>query len=217
MGPKSAPGVHDIDRHEEVTEGEFDPLEMDGGADGAPWASYFQLHLWYSAVVLVLIATGITIQFPDLRAAFIGGYGRLLATVHEWAGVVMLAVPLVAVASAPSRALETIRIRSFRTDNLRFHAFNLWFTLVSGVVFIVSGFVLWFQMSLPYAVVDLSTELHVVFSYGLYAVIPLHIIAARERIFAVFFGWARALRGLFFERRGQENSGVKGRFEHVGD
>jgi len=167
-----------------------------------PWRSYGRLHLAYSLVVLVLIATGLPIQFPDLRASLVGGYGRTLATVHEWAGVALLAVPVLAVVAAPGDALETIQIRSWRRDNLRLHAVNLWFTLVSGAVFVATGFIMWLQAGLPDGVVDAATEIHAALSYALYVMVPLHVITARERIAAAVISrkqaaieWSNRSRG----------------------
>jgi len=119
------------------SEEEFDPLigfadEADEqvGGDALPGARYRWVHAIYACIVIVLIATAIPIQFPDLRASLVGGYGRSFATVHEWAGVAMLALPVVVFAATPRMALETIAIRSYRREHFRLHAVNLWFTLV---------------------------------------------------------------------------------------
>jgi len=146
-----------------------------------PWASYPWVHFFYGAVVLGLVATGVLIQFPDLRAKLIGGYGQLLAAWHEWLGVAMVAIPVAAFALGPSAAIETVQLRSWRRDKLGFHALNLWFTIVSGVVFIVTGFVLWFAGSFPDAAVDWSYDLHDWFSYALYVLLPLHVVTSFGR------------------------------------
>lgn len=174
------------------TDESFDPLEMVVGESAAPLRAYAWFHAYYSLVVIVLIATGLPIQLPDLRAQIFGGYGRLLAAVHEWAGIVMLALPCAAFALHPSRVVETVRIRSYRRESLRFHAINLWFTIASGVVFIATGFVLWFQDRLPDRLVDISMELHLLFSYVLYVSIPIHVFTARHRIVHVVLAWWHA-------------------------
>ncbi len=175
---------------------EFDPLMCpvgeEAGADEPPGARYRWVHALYAVIILVLIATAIPIQFPDLRAWLIGGYGRTIATVHEWAGVAMLALPVVVFAAKPHAALETISIRSYRREHLRFHAFNLWFTLVSGVVFIVTGFVMWFPTRLPHLLTDTSTDVHGWLSYVLYVMIPLHLMVASGRTWEVFRDWLTA-------------------------
>ncbi len=146
-----------------------------------PWASYPWFHFLYATVVFVLVATGLLIQYPDWRARLIGGYGQTVAWWHEWAGVAMLVVPLLAFALGPAEAWETIQLRSWRLEKLAIHAINLWFTIVSGAVFVVTGFLLWFQRGLPDPVIDWSYTLHDVFSYALYVMIPLHVLASLGR------------------------------------
>jgi len=146
-----------------------------------PWASYPWLHFFYAVVALGLVGTGLLIQFPDLRARFVGGYGQTVAWWHEWAGVAMLVLPVLWFALAPSAAWDTIVLRSWRRDKLALHAVNLWFTIVSGVVFVVTGFLLWFQRTLPDSVIDWSYVLHDVFSYALYVMIPVHIVISLGR------------------------------------
>ncbi len=180
---------------------EFDPLigsddeQGDANEGPAPGARYRWVHAIYAAIVLVLIATAIPIQFPDLRASLIGGYGRSFATVHDWAGVAMLALPVVVFAATPRRALETIVIRSYRREHFRLHAVNLWFTLVSGLLFAVTGFLMWFPAQLPDAVVDASADVHSTLSYVLYVVVPLHLVIASKRTWEVLRGWAGARIG----------------------
>ncbi|MFQ5352002.1 MAG: cytochrome b/b6 domain-containing protein [Candidatus Binatia bacterium] len=185
----------------EASADEFDPLELGADEEFDPCLDadvlesvqcdrpYYRLHLWYSAVVLVLIFSGLPIQFPDLRAKLIGGYGSSIAAVHEWTGVAMTVLPVLAFAVAPSRAFETIRLRSWRRDDFGLHAVNLWFTLVSGAVFIISGLLMWFPASMSDAVLDVSAELHRAFAYVLYAAVPLHLISSRVRIVASVSGW----------------------------
>jgi len=161
--------------------GEFDPAAFLDESAAEPWESYPWFHFFYAVVALGLVATGLLIQFPDLRARFIGGYGRTVAWLHEWSGVGMLVVPLLALMLAPAMAWETVQLRSWRRDKLWIHAANLWFTIVSGIVFVVSGFLLWFQQGLPDPVIDWSYVFHDIFSYVLYVMIPLHILVSLGR------------------------------------
>ncbi len=146
-----------------------------------PWESYPWLHFFYAVVALALVGTGLLIQFPDLRARFVGGYGQTLAWWHEWTGVAMLVLPVLWFVLAPSAAWDTIVLRSWRRDKLALHAVNLWFTIVSGTVFVITGFLLWFQRTLPDPVIDWSYVLHDVFSYALYVMIPVHIVISLGR------------------------------------
>ncbi len=176
-------------------EQEFDPCqpwEESEAEPSLPGASYRGLHFCYSLVAVALLATGLLIHLPDLRAWTVGGYGRTIASLHEWGGVVMLVLPAIALLMGPKAASETMWIRSYRRANLRLHSINLWFTLVSGVIFIVSGFILWFLRYFPDVVVDVSVELHVIFTYALMVVVPLHIVVSRERLALNLRTWLSA-------------------------
>ena len=144
------------------------------GVPGSP----VKLHTSYALVVGLLVATALPIQFPTLRAELIGGYGREIATVHEWAGVAMLALPVAVFAAAPRRAVRVVSVRSSRRTGL--HVVNLWFTILAGIGFMLSGFLMWFHASLPHVVVDTSADAHLVLSYALYVMIPLHLISVRK-------------------------------------
>jgi len=188
--------VDEFDPLEFAADDDFDPcLEGDELALAQLQRPYHRLHLWYTAVVLALIVTGLPIQFPDLRATIVGGYGSTIAAVHEWTGVAMTVIPVLAFALAPRRALETIRARTWRRDDFRFHAINLWFTLVSGAIFIVSGLLMWFPAAMPDLVLDVSAELHRAFACALYVALPLHLVSSRVRIIASVKGWWARVRG----------------------
>ncbi|MBC8292315.1 MAG: cytochrome b/b6 domain-containing protein [Proteobacteria bacterium] len=143
-------------------------------------------------VVLVLVATGLPIQFPDLRAGLVGGYGRTIASIHEWSGVVMLAVPILALAWAPSWATTSLRLRARRRANLGLHAINLWFTLLSGVMLVVTGFIMWMPGTLPLPLIDTSAQLHAAASWGLYVMLPVHLLVTRQRVWAATREWTMA-------------------------
>ncbi len=194
----------EFDPLELAVDDEFDPcfegldLELELGlglGQGQGDRAFHRLHLYYSLVVLVVILSGLPIQFPDLRARLIGGYGSSIAAVHEWTGLVMGVLPVLAFAMAPAKALETIRVRSWRRDDFRLHAINLWFTLASGAVFFISGLLMWFPASMSDAVLDVSADLHRAFAYALYAAIPLHLLSSRVRIVASVSGWWARVSG----------------------
>ena len=86
------------------------------------------------------------------------------------------------------------RARGRRRRWLGIHAFNLWFTLVSGLVFVSSGFAIWFQEFLADPLVDISYSLHVAFSWVLYVLIPLHLASAASRALKVVSAWRVSLR-----------------------
>ena len=151
--------------------------------------TYHGLHASYAVVVLVLVATGLLIQYPDLRAALAGGYGRTFATVHEWAGVAMLALPAIALVLSPRKAIEVIEIRSYQRTELRLHAVNVWFTLLGGAGLIVTGFLMWFPRSLPDSIPMVSQR----FDVWLTAVCRWCLTLCRRHGFLKTMTWDRVM------------------------
>lgn len=143
-----------------------------------PVGAYRWLHLGIVATFTALLASGLLIQLPDWRASLVGGYGKWVAWVHQWTGVAMALLPLVALASAPRAAIATLARRARRRNQMRLHAAHLVFTSISAAVFTITGFVLWFQEHVPAVVADVSVELHVVFTYALLVAIPLHVVVS---------------------------------------
>ena len=89
MSEESAAARESVEEEEE-----FDPLigfadegvdSLVGGepvtGDALPGSRYRWVHAFYAAIVLVLIATAIPIQFPDLLSSFIRCYGPSFSTV----------------------------------------------------------------------------------------------------------------------------------------
>lgn len=140
-----------------------------------PVGAYRWLHLGFVATFTILLATGLLIQLPDWRARLVGGYAWWVASVHEWSGVAMALLPVIALLRTPRQAIATFARRARRRNQMRMHAAHLVFTSVSAAVFTVTGFVLWFQEHVPAAVADVSVEVHVAFTYALLVAIPLHV------------------------------------------
>jgi hypothetical protein len=140
-----------------------------------PVGAYRWLHLGFVGTFTILLVTGLLIQLPDWRASLVGGYSWWVSGVHQWVGVALALLPLVALARTPRQAIATFSRRARRRNQLRLHAAHLVFTSVAAAVFTVTGFVLWFQAYVPATVADISVELHVVFTYALLVAIPLHV------------------------------------------
>jgi len=154
-----------------------------------PVGAYRWLHLGFVATFTILLASGLLIQLPDWRARLVGGYAWWVASVHEWTGVAMLVLPLLAIARGPREALATLTRRLRRRNQLRMHAAHLLFTVASAVVFTVTGFVLWFQQHVPAVVADVSVELHVAFTYALLVAIPLHVVVSGRTAWRNTVAW----------------------------
>jgi cytochrome b subunit of formate dehydrogenase len=142
------------------------------------------LHVLHVLATLVLLATGLLIEWPDLRARVIGGYGRQLADIHEWASVVFIAAPLLALALAARPLLADLRRRLGPPDGVTWRKVHIVSTLGFGILLVVTGAVLWIdrEVRMPLAVFDSCLWLHDAATWVLLASIPVHIFAARRKI-----------------------------------
>lgn len=140
------------------------------------------LHAGHALTTLVLIATGLLIGFPDLRARLVGGYGRELADVHVYVGLAFIAIPALAAAVAtPSLYRDTVR-RLGPPDALTWRKLHIVLTLVAGLLLTVSGLALWLDAGMPLAVSDAALAVHEILTYVLAAALPVHLIAGRRKI-----------------------------------
>jgi hypothetical protein len=150
------------------------------------------LHHGYAATALALVATGWLIGTPEARGLLLGGFGRELLDAHLVLGVVLLALPLAALGLAGRPLLSDLRRRLGPPDPpWVWRKVSLASTLVLGLLLIVSGFLLWLASGLPVGTYDAVLEVHVVCTWILALLVPVHIVAARRRIAA---RWAE-LRG----------------------
>jgi len=131
----------------------------------------------------VLLATGLLIQSPDWRARLLGGYGRELADLHEWAGALFVAIPLAALLRTGRPLLRDAQRRlgppGPAVDWTKLH---IGVSLVGGVLLGATGIVLWLDRAFPLVVADWALEIHVVLSTVFLATLPLHLVAARRKI-----------------------------------
>jgi len=142
------------------------------------------LHGLHVAASLVLLATGLLIEWPDLRARVIGGYGRQLATFHEWASVPFIVAPLLALLIAGRPLLRDLRRRLGPPDPVSWRKIHIVSTLGFGLLLVVSGLVLWVDpgVPIPLPLFDASVTVHVVATWVLLCSIPVHLFAARRKI-----------------------------------
>ena len=54
------------------------------------------LHSSNALAFFALFGSGLLLQFPDLRAWLVGGYGREIQQIHLWLSVWFLAAPVLA-------------------------------------------------------------------------------------------------------------------------
>lgn len=140
-------------------------------------------HTAHASVSLLLIATGLFLWDPDLRAQLVGGYGREILDAHLWLGVGLLGVPILAGLLAARPLLRDLVRRLGPPDppyawaKLHIVASAVVTSLLGG-----SGLLLWFDLDLSPATLDLATELHLALTWLLIASIPVHLVMARRKV-----------------------------------
>jgi cytochrome b subunit of formate dehydrogenase len=140
------------------------------------------LHIVHALTALALIATGLLIGFPDLRARLLGGYGRELADIHVWTGIAFIAAPALALALVGASLYRDLVRRLGPPDPFDWKKFHILLTLAGGVLLTASGILLWLDTGLPLAVSDAALEVHEVLTYVLAAALPVHLFWGRRKI-----------------------------------
>ena len=79
-----------------------------------PGAVRRALHAAHALTSVLLIATGLLLWDPDLRARFVGGYGREILEAHLWVGALLLGAPILAGLLAGRVLLRDLLRRSLR-------------------------------------------------------------------------------------------------------
>jgi cytochrome b subunit of formate dehydrogenase len=139
------------------------------------------LHAAHAITSLALIATGLLIQWPDLRARIVGGYGRQILSVHDWVGVAFIAAPALALALAGRPLVRDLRRRLGPPEGLTWTKIHLVATLAVTALLGLSGVLLWVN-ELPRTVENGALEVHSILSWVVLASIPVHLVAARRKI-----------------------------------
>jgi cytochrome b subunit of formate dehydrogenase len=136
------------------------------------------LHHVYTVATLVLVATGLLLNDPDLRARLIGGYGRETLDVHLWAGWVFLGVPALALLVRGRPLLRDLVRRLGPPDGLTWRKFHTVLTLVAGVLLGVTGVVLWLDVRLPMLLADAILLTHEWCMWVVIAALAVHVVVA---------------------------------------
>jgi cytochrome b subunit of formate dehydrogenase len=168
-----------------------------------PTATRRLLHAVHGVTTLALLVTGCLIEWPDLRARFVGGYGRELARIHLWFGWAFAAAPLLA-AGAAGALFEDLQRRLGPPDPITWRKLHIVITGVASLLLTASGIILWGFPELPLLVQDISLEIHSWTTWIVAALLPVHLVVARRKI-AERVGWFRADESQLFEF-GEEDS-----------
>ena len=138
------------------------------------------LHMVHGVTTLVLLATGFLIQWPDLRALVVGGYGRELARYHLWFGWAFAAAPLLGLAAAGA-LLADLRERLGPPDPITWRKLHIVITGVGSALLTATGILLW-GLDEPLIVQDVALEIHIWATWVLTASLPIHLVVARRKI-----------------------------------
>jgi cytochrome b subunit of formate dehydrogenase len=140
-------------------------------------------HATHAAASLLLIATGLLLWDADLRARLIGGYGRQILETHLWLGSGLLVAPVLAGLVAGGPLLRDLARRLGPPDPpfawVKVHIVG---SLVMTLLLGGSGLLLWADLDLSPAVLDLATAVHLALTWLLAASIPIHLVLARRKI-----------------------------------
>lgn len=139
------------------------------------------LHNVHGLTTLALVVTGCLIQWPDLRALVVGGYGRELARLHLYFGWAFAAAPLLACGAA-GPLLADLRQRLGPPDPITWRKLHIVTTGIASALLSASGIILWYFDELPLLVQDISLEIHAWTAWIVTALLPVHLVVARRKI-----------------------------------
>jgi len=132
------------------------------------------LHTVHLVTFLVLLGTGLLLFIPGLRAAVTGGYSQLLRDSHRWGGVAFAALPLLLIARFGVHSIFAAPAQ--RTVRSLWQGVHIGVTVLMGVVFTVTGFVIWAQRRVPESIADMSRTAHDWLTYAAVALLALHLL-----------------------------------------
>jgi len=132
------------------------------------------VHTVHVLTFAVLLTTALLLLLPTLRATLTGGYSLMIRDTHRWGGVAFAVLPVAMVLYFGGRAVfDTPARRTWRTV---WHGAHVGVTLLLGVVFTLTGFVIWWKRWLPDGLVDTSRSVHDGLTYVAVALLGAHLV-----------------------------------------
>ncbi len=147
------------------------------------------LHATHAVATVALLATGLLLEFPELRGLAIGGYGRSVVFVHLGAGGFFAGLPLLALAVAHRALLEELRRRLGPPDPWRWRKSHIVGSLAAVALLSGSGVLLWGDAHVSVFVGDASRAVHVALTVLIAVTLPIHLAMARRKILARVKEW----------------------------
>ncbi len=132
------------------------------------------LHTVHSVTFLALLATGLLLFMPGLRAAVTGGYSLVISEAHRWGGVAFVALPGLVILRYGVRAVFAAPEQ--RTLRSSWQGAHVAVMVLLSCVFAFTGFVLWAQDRFPELLVEGSFATHEWLTYAAIAFLALHLV-----------------------------------------
>ena len=149
------------------------------------------LHILYAILAFILTVSGLLITFPDIRSKLIGGYGRYLSDIHVWVGWMIILLPIPVFLLTPKPMIDYSKRKLSLKSPFRWAKVNLSFTMISAIIFSVTGILIWvdngsmgIDVQIPFIVVDIAIKIHNYLTWILIAAVLLHLFFARRVIWA---------------------------------
>jgi cytochrome b subunit of formate dehydrogenase len=139
------------------------------------------LHVAHALTSVALIATGLLIEWPELRARVVGGYGLQLSEWHRWSGVPFIVAPLLSLAVAWRPLVRDLRRRLGPPDPISWTKLHIVSSLVLTFLLSLSGVLLWIDPDVPVVFFDATLQVHIVTTWLLIGSLPIHLVVARRR------------------------------------
>lgn len=132
------------------------------------------VHAVHLLTFLVLFVTGLLLLVPDLRSAITGGYSQVVRESHRWGGVAFFVLPLLVILRFGVRSVFAPPAE--RTLRSLWQGLHVAVTVVTGVLFTVTGFVLWAKQAVPESLLDHSRDLHDWLTWAVGLLVLLHLV-----------------------------------------
>ncbi len=132
------------------------------------------VHTVHVLTFAALLATALLLLLPTLRATLTGGYSLLIRDTHRWGGVAFAVLPVAMVLYFGARAVFVAPAQ--RTWRTVWQGAHVGVTLLLGVVFTLTGFVIWWKRWLPDGLVDTSRSVHDGLTYVAIVLVGAHLL-----------------------------------------
>lgn len=132
------------------------------------------LHTAHLFSFVALLATGLLLLLPELRASITGGYSLVIRQVHLWGGIAFALLPLAIILAFGPRAIFARPIAKGPIGLWK--AAHLLLTFGMGGVFTVTGVAIWGREAISESLVDLSHSVHDGLTYPAALLATAHLL-----------------------------------------